>query len=71
MGLGVGGEDVVYLDLTHKPKEFLESRLGGILEMYRTFTGEDPCVRPMKIFPATHYSMGGLCFGYLSGDVFP
>ncbi len=60
MGLGVGGEDIVYLDLTHKPREFLETRLGGILEMYRTFTGEDPCVRPMRIFPATHYSMGGL-----------
>ena len=60
MGLGVGGEDIVYLDLTHKPREFLERRLGGIMEMYRTFAGEDPCVRPMKIFPAAHYSMGGL-----------
>jgi succinate dehydrogenase / fumarate reductase flavoprotein subunit len=60
MGLGIGGEDIVYLDLTHQPREFLERRLGGILEMYRTFAGEDPCTRPMKIFPATHYSMGGL-----------
>jgi succinate dehydrogenase / fumarate reductase flavoprotein subunit len=64
MGLGVGGQDIVYLDLTHKPREFLESRLGDILEMYRTFAGEDPCTRPMKIFPATHYSMGGLWVGY-------
>ena len=64
MGLGVGGEDIVYLDLTHMPKEFLESRLGGILEMYRTFAGEDPCTRPMRIFPATHYSMGGLWVDY-------
>ena len=60
MGLGIGGKDVVYLDLTHQPREFLETRLGGILEMYRTFFGEDPCTRPMQIFPSTHYSMGGL-----------
>jgi len=64
MGLGVGGKDIVYLDLTHQPREFLERRLGGILEMYRTFKGEDPCVTPMKIFPATHYSMGGLWVDY-------
>ena len=64
MGLGVDGQDIVYLDLTHQPREFLETRLGGILEMYRTFFGEDPCERPMKIFPATHYSMGGLWVDY-------
>ena len=64
MGLGINGEDKVYLDLTHKPRDFLESRLGGILEMYRTFAGEDPCTRPMIIFPATHYSMGGLWVDY-------
>jgi succinate dehydrogenase / fumarate reductase flavoprotein subunit len=60
MQLGIGGRDAVYLDLSHKPREFLEARLGGIMEMYRTFVGEDPCERPMIIFPATHYSMGGL-----------
>jgi succinate dehydrogenase / fumarate reductase flavoprotein subunit len=60
MGLGLNGQDMVYLDLTHQPREFLERRLGGILEMYRTFAGEDPCEKPMKIFPATHYSMGGI-----------
>ena len=64
MGLGIGGKDVVYLDLTHQPREFLETRLGGILEMYRTFFGEDPCTRPMQIFPSTHYSMGGLWVDY-------
>lgn len=64
MGLGLGGQDVVYLDLTHQPREFLESRLGDILEMYRTFVGDDPCVTPMRIFPATHYSMGGLWVDY-------
>jgi len=60
MGLGLGGQDVVYLDLSHQPRQFLEARLGGILEMYQTFSGEDPYTGPMKVFPAAHYSMGGL-----------
>ncbi len=64
MGLGIGGQDIVYLDLTHQPREFLETRLGGILDMYRTFFGEDPCTHPMQIFPSTHYSMGGLWVDY-------
>ncbi|MCP4246490.1 MAG: succinate dehydrogenase (quinone) flavoprotein subunit [bacterium] len=68
MGLGVGGEDVVYLDLSHHPREFLESRLGGILEMYETFSGEDPYTGPMKIFPAVHYSMGGLLVSFAKAE---
>ncbi|UCG34176.1 MAG: succinate dehydrogenase (quinone) flavoprotein subunit [Phycisphaerales bacterium] len=64
MGLGVGGQNIAYLDLTHKPREFLESRLGGILDMYKTFSGEDPYVLPMKIFPAMHYSMGGILVSF-------
>ena len=64
MGLGLGGEDMVYLDVTHMPREFLDRRLGGILEMYETFAGEDPREVPMKIFPAVHYSMGGLWVDY-------
>jgi len=60
MGLGIGGEDLVYLDLTHRDKDFLKTRLGGIMEIYEKFAGEDPTVHPMKIFPAVHYSMGGL-----------
>lgn len=64
MGLGVGGEHVVYLDLSHLPKKFLEERLGGILDMYETFKGEDPYTGPMKIFPAMHYAMGGLHIDY-------
>jgi succinate dehydrogenase / fumarate reductase flavoprotein subunit len=64
MGLGLGGQDVVYLDLSHRPRAFLESRLGGILEMYKTFSGEDPYTGPMKVFPAAHYSMGGLWVSY-------
>lgn len=60
MGLGVDGKDVVYLDLSHIPTKKLNERLGGILEIYEKFIGDDPRKIPMKIFPATHYSMGGL-----------
>ncbi len=63
-GMGVGGKMMVYLDLTHKPKEFLDRRLGAILEIYEKFAGEDPRTVPMKIFPAVHYSMGGLWVDY-------
>ncbi len=59
-GLGVDGKNQVYLDLTHIPADELEVKLGGILEIYRKFTGEDPARVPMKVFPAVHYSMGGL-----------
>ncbi len=64
MGLGVGGGNMVYLDLTHKPREYLETKLGGILDIYRKFAGDDPCELPMKIFPAVHYTMGGLWATY-------
>ena len=54
----------VYLDLTHIPRETLDRKLGGILEIYEKFQGVDPRVMPMKIFPAVHYSMGGLWVDY-------
>lgn len=54
----------VYLDLTHIPKETLDRKLGGILEIYEKFQGVDPRFIPMKIFPAVHYSMGGLWIDY-------
>ncbi|MGK5092132.1 succinate dehydrogenase flavoprotein subunit [Deltaproteobacteria bacterium TL4] len=63
-GLGVRGENIVYLDLTHKSREFLDSRLGGILEIYEKFTGADPHTEPMEIFPAVHYTMGGVWTDY-------
>ncbi len=63
-GLGVGGEMMVYLDLTHIPREELDRKLGGILEIYEIFVGDDPREVPMKIFPAVHYSMGGLWVDY-------
>jgi len=59
-GNGVGGENQVYLDLTHIPAEVLTERLGAILEIYEMFVGDDPRYVPMRIFPGVHYSMGGL-----------
>jgi len=60
MKLGVGGEEVVYLDISHLPKRYMESRLLGIMEIYEKFSGDDPRKVPMKVFPAVHYNMGGL-----------
>lgn len=54
----------VYLDLTHQPEAFLRSRLAGILEIYEKFVGVDPYHHPMKVFPAVHYTMGGLWVDY-------
>ncbi|QTD41507.1 succinate dehydrogenase flavoprotein subunit [Sporosarcina sp. Te-1] len=62
--LGVNGENMVYLDLSHKDPHELDIKLGGIIEIYEKFTGEDPRKVPMKIFPAVHYSMGGLWVDY-------
>jgi succinate dehydrogenase / fumarate reductase flavoprotein subunit len=53
-------ENEVYLDLTHMPEETLRKKLAGILEIYEKFVGEDPYTNPMRVFPAVHYSMGGL-----------
>ena len=63
-GLGVNGENMVYLDLSHKDPHELEIKLGGILEIYEKFMGDDPKKVPMRIFPAVHYSMGGLWVDY-------
>ncbi len=60
MGLGVDGDDAVYLDVTHKDPRELDVKLGGVLEIYEKFMGEDPREVPMKVFPAVHYSMGGM-----------
>ncbi len=67
-GLGVRGERQVYLDLTHLGREYLERKLGGIIEIYRKFVGEDPAELPMRIFPGVHYSMGGLYTVYTAKD---
>ena len=64
LGLGVNGQAVVYLDLSHIPAEKLRKKLGAILDIYEKFMGEDPTRVPMKVFPAVHYSMGGLWVDY-------
>jgi succinate dehydrogenase / fumarate reductase, flavoprotein subunit len=58
--LGVDGENKVYLDLSHIDSRQLDIKLGGIMEIYEKFVGDDPRKVPMKIFPGVHYSMGGL-----------
>jgi succinate dehydrogenase / fumarate reductase flavoprotein subunit len=64
MGLGVNGEPMVYLDVTHIDAKTLDRKLGGVLEIYEKFMGADPRKVPMKIFPGMHYSMGGLWVDY-------
>ncbi|TWT83738.1 Fumarate reductase flavoprotein subunit [Planctomycetes bacterium CA13] len=65
-GLSVDPDKMcVYLDLTHIPRAELDRKLGGILEIYEKFQGVDPRDEPMRIFPAVHYSMGGLWADYV------
>src|SRR5438874_2523013 len=64
LGMGVEGEEAVYLDVSHIPAAVLDRKLGGIMEIYEKFVGVDPRHAPMKIFPAVHYSMGGLWVDY-------
>jgi succinate dehydrogenase / fumarate reductase flavoprotein subunit len=75
LGQGIGGGDRVYLDLTHLDRDFVETRLGAILSIYRKFAGTDPLTTPMEIFPAAHYAMGGLWVDFehdpASGGVTP
>ncbi len=61
---GISGGNMVYLDLTHIPREELDRKLAGIMEIYEKFAGDDPRDIAMKIFPAVHYSMGGLWVDY-------
>ncbi len=58
--LGIDGQPMVYLDVTHIDKETLNRKIEGILEIYEKFVGDDPREVPMKIFPGMHYTMGGL-----------
>src|SRR5512138_2128533 len=58
--LGIDGQPMVYLDLTHIDRKVLDKKLEGILEIYEKFVGDDPRDVPMKIFPGMHYTMGGM-----------
>ncbi|MFZ9309164.1 MAG: succinate dehydrogenase flavoprotein subunit [Candidatus Nanopelagicales bacterium] len=60
-GRGAGpNKDYVYLDLTHLPKEQIESKLPDITEFARTYLGVDPVTELVPVFPTAHYAMGGV-----------
>ncbi len=67
LGLGIEGQDQVYLDVTHLSEE-KKHKLESVLAIYRKFSGEDPRKVPMKIFPAVHYSMGGAWVDFPAAD---
>ncbi len=71
-GFGVAGGNMVYLDLHDTVeaigRERVLEKLEGILEIYEKFVGTDPLAEPMKIFPAVHYSMGGLWAGFVKDE---
>jgi succinate dehydrogenase / fumarate reductase, flavoprotein subunit len=66
-GVGPGGRGV-YLDFADAIKRLgrkvIEERYGNLFEMYQDITAEDPFVVPMRIYPAPHYTMGGLWVDY-------
>ncbi len=72
-GYGVGVEldglrQAVYLDfadaIQREGRETIQDRYGNLFEMYERITGEDPYQVPMRIYPALHYTMGGLWVDY-------
>ncbi len=68
-GHGVGAlHNGVYLDfadaIAREGVETIRERYGNLFDMYERITGEDPYQRPMRIYPASHYSMGGLWVDY-------
>ena len=66
-GVGPGGLGV-YLDFADAIKRLgravIEERYGNLFEMYENITGENAYERPMRIYPAVHYTMGGLWVDY-------
>ncbi|MDH7605431.1 MAG: fumarate reductase/succinate dehydrogenase flavoprotein subunit [Melioribacter sp.] len=67
-GRGAQGQEAVYLDfrdaINRLGKKVIEERYGNLFEIYQTITGENPYEVPMKIYPAPHYTMGGLWVDY-------
>jgi len=68
-GRGVGETGLgVYLDfadsITRLGEQTIRDRYGNLFEMYERITGENPYRVPMRIFPAVHYTMGGLWVDY-------
>ena len=68
-GLGVGPAGrSVYLDLTDairsEGRDAIAARYGNLMTMYERISGDDPYRKPMRIYPAPHYTMGGLWVDY-------
>ena len=68
-GRGAGETGLgVYLDFSDSIRQLgrqtIEERYGNLFEMYQRITGEDPYKVPMRIYPAIHYTMGGLWVDY-------
>ncbi|MCB0419880.1 MAG: fumarate reductase/succinate dehydrogenase flavoprotein subunit [Bdellovibrionales bacterium] len=68
-GRGVGTSGVaVYLDfkdaVQRMGQEAVSEKYGNLFQMYEKITGEDPYKQPMRIYPAVHYTMGGLWVDY-------
>ena len=68
-GRGVGPSGIgVYLDFTaaiqRLGKDVIKERYGNLFDMYMNITGENPYEVPMRIYPAPHYTMGGLWVDY-------
>lgn len=68
-GRGVGSSKLaVYMDfadaIRRDGQKAIEARYGNLFEMYEKITGEDPYTSPMRIYPAVHYTMGGLWVDY-------
>jgi succinate dehydrogenase / fumarate reductase flavoprotein subunit len=68
-GKGIGPlQNGVFLDfadaIARDGKDAVEARYGNLFEMYERITGEDPYSSPMRIYPASHYTMGGLWVDY-------
>lgn len=69
VGMDIGGDRRgVYLDfadaISRLGQDVVRERYGNLFEMYERITGEDPYSTPMRIYPATHYTMGGLWVDY-------
>jgi succinate dehydrogenase / fumarate reductase flavoprotein subunit len=67
LGLGVDGQMQVFLDVSHLAPN-VQHKIESVLDIYRKFTGDDPHKVPMKIFPAVHYSMGGIWVDWPAAD---
>ena len=68
-GYGVGDTQLaVYLDfqdvINREGEKWVAEKYGNLFDMYKQITGQNPYDKPMMIYPAVHYTMGGLCVDY-------